>query len=152
MNVDRIGFGLGRDPYPSKTEPTRFSVQYNTLASLSTFIYCIALRFSSRWEMVANGDGGPPEVTLETSMGPFTVEMYYHHAPRTCENFIRLARKGYYNNVKFHRIIKVNFSPFSLPSTKYTLCNFICFYWSVTSYFVVLTGFYSARRWPYRDW
>ncbi|KAG6427604.1 hypothetical protein SASPL_111850 [Salvia splendens] len=60
----------------------------------------------ARKEAVATADGGPPEVTLETSMGPFTVEMYYHHAPRTCENFIKLARKGYYNNVKFHRIIK----------------------------------------------
>ncbi|KAI3471909.1 hypothetical protein Pfo_028597 [Paulownia fortunei] len=64
----------------------------------------MALR--ERRETLANGDGGPPEVTLETSMGPFTVEMYHHHAPRTCENFVKLARKGYYNNVKFHRIIK----------------------------------------------
>ncbi|KAK4419415.1 Peptidyl-prolyl cis-trans isomerase CYP18-2 [Sesamum alatum] len=64
----------------------------------------MALR--ERREALATADGGPPEVTLETSMGPLTVEMYYHHAPRTCENFIKLARKGYYNNVKFHRIIK----------------------------------------------
>ncbi|XP_075509169.1 peptidyl-prolyl cis-trans isomerase CYP18-2 [Primulina tabacum] len=56
--------------------------------------------------MASNTDGGPPEVTLETSMGAITVEMYYHHAPRTCDNFVKLARKGYYNNVKFHRIIK----------------------------------------------
>ncbi|GJX73244.1 peptidyl-prolyl cis-trans isomerase CYP18-2 [Tanacetum coccineum] len=50
--------------------------------------------------------GGPPEVTLETSMGSFTVEMYDKHAPRTCKNFFELSRRGYYNNVKFHRIIK----------------------------------------------
>ncbi|KAK2987395.1 hypothetical protein RJ640_020592, partial [Escallonia rubra] len=51
-------------------------------------------------------DGGPPEVTLETSMGSFTVEMYYKHAPKTCKNFIELSRRGYYDSVKFHRIIK----------------------------------------------
>ncbi|EPS60560.1 peptidyl-prolyl cis-trans isomerase, partial [Genlisea aurea] len=51
-------------------------------------------------------DGGAPEVTLETSMGAISVEMYHRHAPRTCENFVTLARKGYYNDVKFHRIIK----------------------------------------------
>ncbi|KAL8152944.1 hypothetical protein V2J09_010704 [Rumex salicifolius] len=51
-------------------------------------------------------DGGPPEVTLETSMGPVTVELYYKHANRTCKNFLELARRGYYDNVKFHRIIK----------------------------------------------
>ncbi|KAF9608337.1 hypothetical protein IFM89_009272 [Coptis chinensis] len=51
-------------------------------------------------------EGGPPEVTLETSMGPFTIELYYKHAPRTCRNFIELSRRGYYDNVKFHRIIE----------------------------------------------
>ncbi|GLJ26658.1 hypothetical protein SUGI_0518530 [Cryptomeria japonica] len=49
---------------------------------------------------------GPPEVTLETSIGPVTVELYNKHAPKTCRNFVELSRRGYYNNVKFHRIIK----------------------------------------------
>ncbi|XP_074311818.1 peptidyl-prolyl cis-trans isomerase CYP18-2 [Silene latifolia] len=56
--------------------------------------------------MRASADGGPPEVTLETSMGPITIELYYKHAPRTCTNFLELARRGKYDNVKFHRIIK----------------------------------------------
>ncbi|XP_057512565.1 peptidyl-prolyl cis-trans isomerase CYP18-2-like isoform X2 [Actinidia eriantha] len=56
--------------------------------------------------MTASEEGGAPEVTLETSMGSFTLEMYYKHAPRTCRNFIELARWGYYDNVKFHRIIR----------------------------------------------
>uniref|UniRef100_A0A9I9CWB3 Peptidyl-prolyl cis-trans isomerase n=1 Tax=Cucumis melo TaxID=3656 RepID=A0A9I9CWB3_CUCME len=56
--------------------------------------------------MWASAEGGPPEVTLETSMGSFTVELYFKHAPRTCRNFIELSRRGYYDNVKFHRIIK----------------------------------------------
>ncbi|MBA0760548.1 hypothetical protein Gotri_023282 [Gossypium trilobum] len=56
--------------------------------------------------MWASSEGGAPEVTLETSMGAFTVELYYKHAPRTCRNFIELSRRGYYDNVKFHRIIK----------------------------------------------
>ncbi|CAJ1884672.1 unnamed protein product [Sphenostylis stenocarpa] len=56
--------------------------------------------------MWASAEGGAPEVTLETSMGSFTVELYYKHAPRTCRNFIELSRRGYYDNVKFHRIIK----------------------------------------------
>ncbi|KAJ8532685.1 hypothetical protein K7X08_015574 [Anisodus acutangulus] len=56
--------------------------------------------------MWPSAEGGPPEVTLETSMGSITLEMYYKHAPRTCRNFIELARRGYYDDVKFHRIIK----------------------------------------------
>ncbi|KAK4575427.1 hypothetical protein RGQ29_026409 [Quercus rubra] len=60
--------------------------------------------------MWASTEGGPPEVTLETSMGSFTVELYYKHTPRTCRNFIELSRRNYYDNVKFHRIIKVSLS------------------------------------------
>ncbi|KAF9210068.1 heme binding [Haplosporangium sp. Z 27] len=44
-------------------------------------------------------------VVLETSMGEITIELYTEHAPRTCKNFYEQARKGYYNDVVFHRII-----------------------------------------------
>eukprot|EP00850_Spirogloea_muscicola_P012533 SM000081S22667 [mRNA] locus=s81:483009:484347:- [translate_table: standard] len=46
------------------------------------------------------------EVTLETTMGALTVELYGEHAPRACRNFAELARRGYYDNVRFHRVIK----------------------------------------------
>lgn len=39
-------------------------------------------------------------------MGTIVVELYWHHAPKTCANFAELARRGYYNSTKFHRIIK----------------------------------------------
>ncbi len=35
------------------------------------------------------------EVT--TSMGAFTLELYAAQAPRTCANFLELARRGYYD-------------------------------------------------------
>lgn len=38
-------------------------------------------------------------------MGNFTVELYWKHAPKTCRNFAELARRGYYNDTVFHRII-----------------------------------------------
>ncbi|WAR25832.1 PPIL1-like protein [Mya arenaria] len=48
----------------------------------------------------------PPNVTVETSMGTLVIELYWKHAPSTCRNFAELARRGYYNGVKFHRVIK----------------------------------------------
>lgn len=39
-------------------------------------------------------------------MGTITIELYWLHAPKTCKNFAELARRGYYSNTKFHRIIK----------------------------------------------
>ncbi|KAF4800054.1 Peptidyl-prolyl cis-trans isomerase-like 1 [Turdus rufiventris] len=48
----------------------------------------------------------PPTVSMETTMGPLVLELYWQHAPRTCKNFAELSRRGYYNGTKFHRIIK----------------------------------------------
>ncbi|KAK6619362.1 Peptidyl-prolyl cis-trans isomerase-like 1 [Polyplax serrata] len=48
----------------------------------------------------------PRFAVLETSMGDVTLELYWKHAPKTCANFAELARRGYYNNTKFHRIIR----------------------------------------------
>ncbi|XP_003386729.1 PREDICTED: peptidyl-prolyl cis-trans isomerase-like 1 [Amphimedon queenslandica] len=48
----------------------------------------------------------PEKVVLETSMGNIGIELYWKHAPKTCRNFSELATTGYYNNVKFHRIVK----------------------------------------------
>eukprot|EP01147_Barroeca_monosierra_P009197 gene9196-1483_t len=49
----------------------------------------------------------PQEVEFVTSMGNFTCELYWDHAPNTCRNFAELARRGYYNNCIFHRVIGV---------------------------------------------
>lgn len=45
------------------------------------------------------------QVTLETTAGNITVELYTQHAPKTCENFAKLAQRGYYNDTIFHRVI-----------------------------------------------
>ena len=46
-----------------------------------------------------------PNVILKTSMGEITLELYWDHAPRTCNNFKELAKKGYYRGTVFHRVI-----------------------------------------------
>ena len=49
--------------------------------------------------------------TIETNLGSFKIELFTKDAPKTCENFISLTNKGFYNQsntnkVIFHRIIK----------------------------------------------
>jgi peptidyl-prolyl cis-trans isomerase-like 1 len=51
-------------------------------------------------------EGAAEEVVFDTTMGQFVVELYPSHAPRTCKNFVELARRGYYDGTIFHRIIK----------------------------------------------
>jgi cyclophilin family peptidyl-prolyl cis-trans isomerase len=43
---------------------------------------------------------------IETSKGSITVELFNDKAPKTVENFIKLADSGFYNGIKFHRVIK----------------------------------------------
>lgn len=42
---------------------------------------------------------------LETGMGQVVVELYWDHAPKTCQNFYELAKRGYYSGTIFHRVI-----------------------------------------------
>jgi peptidyl-prolyl cis-trans isomerase B (cyclophilin B) len=44
--------------------------------------------------------------TFNTSRGTFEVELFADDAPITVNNFVFLAREGFYNNTTFHRVIK----------------------------------------------
>lgn len=44
--------------------------------------------------------------TIKTNYGDIAVQLLARDAPKTVNNFVFLARQGYYNNVKFHRVIK----------------------------------------------
>lgn len=46
------------------------------------------------------------QATIQTSKGDITVEFYPELAPNTVQNFITLAKDGFYNGVIFHRVIK----------------------------------------------
>jgi peptidyl-prolyl cis-trans isomerase B (cyclophilin B) len=43
--------------------------------------------------------------TLHTNHGPIAVELFDDDAPKTVENFTKLARDGFYDGVIFHRVI-----------------------------------------------
>src|ERR1700685_643731 len=45
-------------------------------------------------------------ITLHTSKGDITIETMGQHAPNTVENFVKLAKEGFYDGTKFHRVIK----------------------------------------------
>lgn len=43
--------------------------------------------------------------TIETDRGPIELELYPQHAAKTVNNFVFLARQGFYDGVTFHRVI-----------------------------------------------
>ena len=49
---------------------------------------------------------GNTTVVFETNQGNIEFKLYPDIAPKTCENFTGLVKKGYYNGLIFHRVIK----------------------------------------------
>jgi cyclophilin family peptidyl-prolyl cis-trans isomerase len=45
------------------------------------------------------------KATLHTNHGAIELELFDEDAPKTVENFLKLAREGFYDGVIFHRII-----------------------------------------------
>ncbi len=45
----------------------------------------------------------PPTALIETEKGAFEIVFFVEQAPITVRNFEYLSKKGFYNNVKFHR-------------------------------------------------
>ena len=43
--------------------------------------------------------------TMTTTEGDITIELFAADAPKTVENFTKLAREGFYDGLGFHRII-----------------------------------------------
>jgi len=42
---------------------------------------------------------------METSKGPIRIKLFADLTPTTCGNFVNLAKREYYNGLKFHRVI-----------------------------------------------
>jgi len=47
-----------------------------------------------------------PKAIMVTSKGTINLELFDKDAPNTVKNFSDLSKKGFYNGLKFHRVIK----------------------------------------------
>src|ERR1051326_5476732 len=43
--------------------------------------------------------------TIATNLGAIELQLFMNDAPKAAQNFIDLARKGFYDDVVFHRVI-----------------------------------------------
>ena len=59
-----------------------------------------------------------PIATFDTSMGSFKAEIFLEEMPVTSENFISLAKGGFYDGLHFHRVIKDFMIQFGCPHSK----------------------------------
>src|SRR5436190_13519981 len=47
----------------------------------------------------------PSKATMQTNAGPIELELFDEDAPKTVENFRKLASEGFYDGLIFHRVI-----------------------------------------------
>ena len=81
------------------------------IAALLTFVFTLATVNAqekpkgTEKQMTETKKDQKEIVVIETNMGTIEAEMFRAEAPKTVENFIQLAQKGYYNGIIFHRVI-----------------------------------------------
>ena len=56
--------------------------------------------------LVSCGGSTMKTAIFETNIGTFEIELFTEQMPITTKNFIDLAEQGFYDNTKFHRVIK----------------------------------------------
>jgi peptidyl-prolyl cis-trans isomerase B (cyclophilin B) len=44
-------------------------------------------------------------INIDTSKGNMVAELYANDTPKTVENFVKLTNEGFYEELKFHRVI-----------------------------------------------
>ena len=57
-----------------------------------------------RLEAASDGTIGPYQVLIETDRGDVKIDLYNHLAPITVDNFLNLAKTGYYDGLAFHTV------------------------------------------------
>jgi cyclophilin family peptidyl-prolyl cis-trans isomerase len=59
-----------------------------------------------------------PTATLSTSLGDIEVELFTDKMPITANNFIKLAKAGFYDGLHFHRVINNFMIQFGCPHSR----------------------------------
>ena len=92
---------IGKDP-ESLIEITQPDTQV-TISSVNTTT--TNTNETNKTEQIKTTMNGQHLITIKTDLGDITFQTYDADAPKTVQNFITLANKGYYNGIIFHRVI-----------------------------------------------
>jgi hypothetical protein len=113
----KLALDSGNPEMTSKCPPKTKSIMRisNSLLSalrlplaLSAALFFASHAFSAGNPKVPAGakSSGGLHATIETDRGPIEFELYAADSPKAVENFRLLAEHGYYDGLKFHRIVK----------------------------------------------
>ncbi|MBI4359272.1 MAG: peptidylprolyl isomerase [Candidatus Nealsonbacteria bacterium] len=77
-------------------------------------IFILVVVIAGGWFFFKNNNNQPAvpaeknmyAINIKTNLGEIKIQTYDADAPKTVQNFIALAEKGFYDNLTFHRVIK----------------------------------------------
>jgi len=96
---------------PVEPKKVSFNTNYLIIIVAAIVIICIGIYFITANPGGKNNENNNPQETgnpiaiIDTSLGTIKVELYEEKTPKTCENFIKLAKEGFYDGMIFHRIL-----------------------------------------------
>ena len=66
---------------------------------------CVGLVLMSIQSMTEAGETKSPKAVIEMDAGKVVIEFYEKDAPATVANFVKLAKKGFYDGLSLHRVV-----------------------------------------------
>jgi cyclophilin family peptidyl-prolyl cis-trans isomerase len=94
----------GLSPVAQPSSPAAASVAASPAAQGAPVSSAAPKQFSSKPAMQID-KAKTYTATFDTTMGSMTAELFASEVPETVNNFVFLARQGYYDGVTFHRVI-----------------------------------------------
>lgn len=88
-----------------------------SVLALTGFTGCQA-QPAKQTELIKTMETERTVVVMKTSMGDITLELFDDKSPKTVQNFLDLAGKGFYDETLFHRVIKDFMIQGGDPNTK----------------------------------
>ena len=101
-----IGFASGDNTKKVVKSDEVKTVNQIVIASTTNKIESIISASTTEVKINKNMNETKKIVTIETSLGNIELELYADKAPKTVENFVKLASSGFFENTKFLRVIK----------------------------------------------
>ena len=89
-----------------------------TMRRLLSILTCLAALATAAESPMKNTPAAASRAIIHTTAGDLTIEFWPDVAPKTVENFLKLAKEGFYNGTAFHRIIKGFMIQGGCPNTK----------------------------------
>ncbi len=72
---------------------------------LVILIFLIGCATEKDMQMTQEHSKGTVPIKIETTLGDIEAELFEKEVPKTVNNFVTLAKKGFYNGLIFHRVI-----------------------------------------------